>query len=188
MNFDSRQLVKYKSSRAAVVPYTIIYKNDTVKLWFLFGIHTESGDISDFGGGVKKDENDLIAGFREFNEETKEIFKDVIGLDDMANCASAYKQGYGNNRGMSVTFIPIHPRWLDTAVCLFKSTTIKHEEISDILWISEIDFTNLLNGFKLLNRTMWSRLRTFYQHIYNYDLHRKLCLSFYSTKPTYHFT
>jgi hypothetical protein len=52
------------------------------------GIHTESGDITDIGGGVKKDETDIIAGSREFSEETRGIFDTLITQERLSSCLS----------------------------------------------------------------------------------------------------
>lgn len=84
------ELLNKHSNRAAVIPYII--KNidsDNSEIWFLMGIHKKTKEITDFGGGVKKGENDLSAALRELHEETRDIFKDTITTtDNFLNCIS----------------------------------------------------------------------------------------------------
>src|SRR5437762_557673 len=72
---------KLKSSRSGVIVYTV-YKNKT---YFILGIDTKSGDITDFAGGVSlKKENVLEGGLRELAEESLGIFGE-ISVEEIKN-------------------------------------------------------------------------------------------------------
>ena len=58
-----------KTIRAGVIPYTLTNEN----LYFLFGVDEASNDFTDFGGGVKTDEDCIEGAIREFKEETRVV-------------------------------------------------------------------------------------------------------------------
>ena len=53
----------------------IIYTRWQGLTYFCLGVDTESGNLTDFGGGVKKDETIIQGGLRELAEESLEIFE-----------------------------------------------------------------------------------------------------------------
>ena len=79
------QLAQTKSTRASVLPYVIKNDGNQRKIYFLFGIDRETGDITDLGGGVKRDEFSLEAGLREFREESDEIFGTIYSFHWLLN-------------------------------------------------------------------------------------------------------
>ena len=191
------QLASRRSARAAVVPYTIRpTANGGWQLWFLLGIHADSGDVTDFGGGVKKHEYDITGGHRELDEETKAIFKNAISLNDLNTCVAAVMEDprRRNNRrdgdgGMSVIFVPIGNDWFEKAPVLFDNASKKgnsHNEISRLVWLCEDDFLRLVRSpDEVPDYTMWSRLRKFYSSVYTNELHDLLYIRFWWFTPNF---
>ena len=135
------------SSRASVVPYTIIrnpnYRPQTAEpewqIKFLVGIDKDSGDLTDLGGGVKHklDFNNLNASLREITEETKQILGDTITVDTLLTCVAATQSPQRrfpivntdtdnistkiqyDIGGLSVIFAPIENKWIEDAPRLF---------------------------------------------------------------------
>jgi len=167
-------LSKIKTNRAAVLPYII--KNNIhgeSKIYFLVAIDKKSGDITDLGGGVKKNECSLIAALREFKEESKEIFEDIY---DQINNLSTNLALVCNQ--MSVLFVPLEERWFELASQKFNSNKINkktYNEVSELLWVDQDEFLDILEG---KNREMWKRLRNFYKGNYNEDLLEALKITY----------
>jgi hypothetical protein len=143
-----------KTQRASVVPYTIINN----ELYFLFGIHSETGDITDFGGGVKKNENSLSSSSREWKEETKGIFGDAYNINNLVLDGAIY------DKTMAVLFVPVNNRWYYTADKIFQNVDIPlrkdNQEISKMLWVSYSNFKILLS---YSNKRLWERIKKFYR-------------------------
>lgn len=68
-------------SRCGIIPYTIVNDGTKNVLHFLLGRDTRSGDLGDFGGGVKDREMALHTAMREFKEETSELFGEDMYKD-----------------------------------------------------------------------------------------------------------
>jgi 8-oxo-dGTP pyrophosphatase MutT (NUDIX family) len=167
-----------RTDRASAVPYTI-YDN---QLYFLFGKDKKSGDITDFGGGVKKHEYSLSAGLREFHEETNEIFMDKYGSvnDHVLDIAV-----YSENKKFSTLFIPVSNIWLIDASEHFDEKKIipkckTHDEISDMIWIPESELENLIQ------KSLWKRLKNFYMNICENEILFKILKTFFIEKYQTH--
>lgn len=164
-------LGKVKTNRAAVLPYTLKEVNGEKKLYFLVAIDSKSGDITDLGGGVKKYECSLTAAMREFREETNEIFGDIYHQINImsTNIAIIHNK-------MSVLFIPFDEKWVETTSQIFKnkkSYKKSYNEVSELLWVSEDKFKELLSDKK-----MWDRVRNFYRAVYNKNISEVLILRY----------
>lgn len=162
-------LSKLKPTRASVVPYTILNTKRGPKIFFLFGRDRKTGDITDFGGGVKKLEFALNACLREFKEESCEIFKDLY---NKAN-EMCYLIAIADKR-MSVLFIPVSPRWLSAPQIFQNKSKPKHKsynEMSELLWVDEYKFSQLIRN---KNSDMWKLLRRFYAKNYNSEVRNAL--------------
>jgi hypothetical protein len=162
-------LSKIKTNRAAVLPYVI----KDFKVYFLVAVDSKTGEITDLGGGVKKNECSIVAAIREFKEETKEIFEGIYNqINNMAtNVAIVCNQ-------MCVIFLPLEQIWLDTAVQKFKMKKSHKKicnEISDLLWVEQDDFVNMLDG---KSQKMWNRIRYFYKNNYDENLIEALKLTY----------
>jgi hypothetical protein len=174
-------LARIKTARAAVVPYTIL-RDDSgrERLHFMFARDQESGEITDLGGGVKQYEFSLSAGLREFREESDEIFG---ALYDNINDLSLQVALVGER--MSVLFIPLSPEWYSIAPEMFqekrkspphsRSRKRSHNEVSELLWIDEVEFKRLISP---RNKQMWGMLKRFYQRGYNDDVRKALKVAY----------
>jgi NUDIX domain len=171
------ELLNKHSNRAAVIPYIIKSDKENCEIWFLMGIHKKTKEITDFGGGVKKGENDLEAALRELNEETRDIFKDFVNINDFLDCtvATTTQTKFGkNNRpslfktekfelvskitslyGMSVIFLPIDEKWFETAELFFKST------LSDISYRDSDNNLDFCYPNEELSEIIWINESTF---------------------------
>lgn len=200
-------LSKICSSRAAVLPYTIV--RDTSKnewsIKFLVGIDIKSGEVTDTGGGVKKktDLNNLAASLRELTEETKGIFENYITLDTLSTCVAATQspsrrfpliqnsidQITYDIGGLSVIFAPIGNEWIEKAPILFNEAGIhptdeSYNELSSLVWVTESEFLNMTRGIPL-PYTMWPRLQKFYSSIYTKELHDLLYIRYWWFTPLF---
>lgn len=172
-----------RSLRGAIMPYTVVESSSEPKkheLMFLLGVHRSTGDISDFGGGIKKTERDPIGALRELSEETKGIFNGYISVNDLVTyVATVRERGWttrneGYDGGMVTFFAPVGNEWLEKAPRLFNESEKSgkgHDEISELIWISETEFWNLVKGFSIntsdgVPRKLWGRLQKFYMDIF----------------------
>ena len=145
------QLAQIKSTRASVLPYVVKNNNGKRKIYFLLGIDRETGDITDLGGGVKRDEFSLEAGLREFREESDEIFGNIYDHpnDYMRNIALS-------DSDMCVLFVPLAVEWYDEAISLFEKRKTgpfpadgkkkSHCEIERLVWVDEDSFLDMLQS------------------------------------------
>lgn len=165
------KLSKVAPPRAAIIPYVIIEE----EIFFLLGIDSESGDITDLGGGVKKFESALIAAFREFNEESNEILG-PLHPNDFWRCVALLDSQMGS------LFIPLPSKWYNEAPIEFerrKGSPRKksHSEISELVWFSEKDFQKMLSS-KKPGKKLWKRLRIFYNKGYSPNISKALHLAY----------
>ena len=186
------QLAQIKSSRSSVLPYVIKNNNGVRKIYFLLGIDRETGDITDLGGGVKRDEFSLEAGLREFREESDEIFGNIYNHpnDYMRNIALS-------GHDMCVLFVPLAIEWYDEAVLLFEKRKTEsfstdgnckkksHCEIERLVWIDEDSFLNMIQSRSgscqlpdVSNHQIWSRIQKFYRRKINRELNEALILRY----------
>lgn len=193
------QLAQTKSTRASVLPYVIKNDGNQRKIYFLFGIDRETGDITDLGGGVKRDEFSLEAGLREFREESDEIFGTIYNRpnDYMRNIALS-------TRDMCVLFVPLAVEWYSEAILLFEKRKMEpfpaegngkkksHCEIERLVWIDEDSFLDMIrsrSGFCQLpdvsNHQIWSRLQKFYRRKINRELKEALKIRYYEDSFSY---
>jgi hypothetical protein len=163
MIISASKLADIKTVRAGGIPYTI----SNGVLYFLLARDGISKELGDFGGGVRKNELSLMAGFREFREETRGIFYGYESANDIA-ISLAVKDPEDK---MAVIFIPVSNGWLEDAPKLFKeisSSKRKFNEISDIVWVNESSFKDLIRGSGRRGMdVMWSKVRRFFNPIYN---------------------
>jgi len=160
-------LAKIKTERAACLPY--IVKNGM--LFFLFAIDKNSGDITDMGGGVKKDEFALSAGIRELKEESGDVFG---SLNSRMNEMSSFVGALGQNGKMSTLFIPMHDEWYAKIDYIEKPSS----EIEKMIWINEFELKGLL---AVSDKRMWIRVKKFYRPIMT-DNFKNLLKKVYVTK------
>ena len=173
-------LAVIKTIRAAVVPYTVKKDADGIPhIFFMFAIDKKTGDITDFGGGVKKYESSLVAGLREFREESNEIFGDLYDINDM------YLSFALVGKRRSVLFVPVHEKWFDVAPKIFerkrrlsnkKNRKSSHDEVSKVFWMGEDKFLKIISG---KDRTMWKVVKNFYRNGYTIDVGNVLLAAYF---------
>ena len=115
----------------------IIYTRWQGVTYFCLGVDTESGNLTDFGGGVKKDETVIEGGLRELNEES-------LGIFDSPEVEQALV--FHSSR-VAIMFIPMN-------VCpedISKEFTQKikehpEPEVCDIVWLTTEELLESIHG------------------------------------------
>lgn len=139
--------------RSGVIPFV----RHRGKKFFLMGVDAKHNEWSDFGGGVKGDENALSGGMRECLEELRWI----ISFQDLGIITSAIYQEKEKQK-MCIMFSEITiPGFYHNAKKMFHDKTwpdAKHE-MKDIIWLSE---EQLLKKSRLTNKSskIWKRVRS----------------------------
>jgi hypothetical protein len=122
--------------RAGVIVYSVI----DGKLMYCMGVDNVWGQISDFGGGVRKeDKNVVTAALREFFEETLGVFG-IYFEDEVQDCFCIFSE---------VMFIMfIHLDMVDDVSLLFDQRRSKFltTEMRCLKWLSHKDFINYIES------------------------------------------
>lgn len=162
-------------TRSGVIPYTWC----SGYLWFLLGIDKKTRDLTDFGGGRKRKESPVDAAYREFNEETCNMFESSVTKEDISKSIAI------QDSENSIFFTHISEKWLNTASEQFKiaqrnvisphqvptlsstmkylpKTLHKHIELIDIKWVREDYFWNI--AFSMKNLCMWKRIQDLFKN------------------------
>lgn len=176
------------SIRSSVQPYTIKINKFTgeQELYYLMSIHKASGNLSDFGGGAKKDEKSKETAARELNEETKGTIN--IDPDILDNCLvyMALDRTTKNwkipekiiceneKSPMTIFFLPMKENEFEEICEKFKKLSPSCEdEISDIKIIQDKELFSLVyrdNG----KYKMWNKLKNIYRTIFTQEFRKKL--------------
>lgn len=140
----------------------IIYTHHQGKTYFCLGVDSNYGDLTDFAGGVKKDEmvmenGIIIGGLRELEEESLGVFG-KLSFNDVANQLSFYSSN------MLIMFIKINTNKDKIKRDFFEKATgvvgefvtNKELEVSDIHWIEKSDFLESISG---RGNRLYSRVR-----------------------------
>ncbi len=139
---------KPQPERAGVIPYLI---QDGV-MWFALGIDEKSGDLTDFSGSVKyyENENAVHGAFREFAEESLEVFADYYSSD------TAYPLIY--NEKDLIIFVPVS---CDKSSIKERFAALVEDhprpEVSSIVWVCKQEFLAVIEK----EGRMYHRLRKF---------------------------
>jgi len=118
----------------------IVYIHENNKTYFCLGVDTQSGNLTDFGGGVKKGETIIEGGLRELKEESLGVFGDVgqqvISDNIIFHCFN-----------MAIMFIPLN---VDRATIEREfRENVKNKvdpEVCDIVWLSTDEFLESIHG------------------------------------------
>lgn len=168
-------LAAVKTQRAAVIPYMVRWVDSRPQLYFLLAQDRATSEWTDFGGGVKKFEYALETAYREFREESKEIFHQTLTCNSFASCVAVM-----DHRQVSCTiFVPLPTSWYDHAIADFKRhggmDKYRHRkcynEIRDIDWFSQTEFLSMIHGHQYSSRILWARCRHFYRTHYMQSSH-----------------
>jgi len=130
----------------AVRAGAIIYTHHKGETYFCLGIDTHSGNITDFGGGVKKDETIVEGGLRELEEESQGVFG-TLTPEDVAESTTFHCFN------MAIMFIPtcVDP---DRISRQFKRRMTKYKklnpdvepEVCNIIWLSKQEMLESIHG------------------------------------------
>jgi len=120
----------------------IIYTHDKVtgETYFCFGVDTQSGNLTDFGGGVKKEETIVEGGLRELEEESQGIFGH-LDPEDVGKMVSFHCYN------MAIIFIAMKVN-REGIRQEFKSK-VKNSpfpEVCDIVWLSKEELLESIHG------------------------------------------
>jgi len=122
--------------RAGAIIYT--KKNGTT--YFCLGVDTESGNLTDFGGGVKKDESVIDGSLRELAEESLDIFG-VIELENLKKSVTFHTYN------MAIVFIPLDVDMSEIKRKFSNKISEKEKpEVCDIVWLSAEEFLESIHG------------------------------------------
>lgn len=130
--------------RAGIIPYTKI--DD--KKYFCLGVDAKYGTLTDFGGGVKRIENFVLAACRELEEESLGIFNFTTPelIEKVRkNSITVY------DLNTAILFLEVKVDNLNDIVNLYQhrvKTTSERIENSDIIWIPEDVFFYLIKSGK----------------------------------------
>jgi len=128
----------------------------------LLGRDKSTGELGDFGGGVKKDEWLLTGGLREFMQETKGIFGNMYSsINELTNKLALY------STQMTIIFVPVPSEWIEKAPMLFRSkvSNDRHSnEMSELVWLDERSFRYHITSRS--SRMLWKKVKTFFQDNY----------------------
>lgn len=129
----------------------IIYTHYQGKTYFCLGIDSTYGDLTDFSGGVKKDDSSIvIGGLRELYEESQGVFGD-LSLEDV-NESIAF-----HTKNMLTMFIRLDVN-IQESEELFKQRILNCDdlEVSNIIWLDKKEFINCILG---RGRFLYNRVR-----------------------------
>lgn len=129
---------RFRPARAGVIVYTI---NKGV-LTFGMGIDTKSGDITDFGGGVRyrkcRDSNAIVGALREFSEESLCVFGNYMP-NQVQKCLTIYSST------MAIIFLHLNLN-IEKANSLFdyRVSRVTNPEIKKLIWLTKDQLYSVL--------------------------------------------
>lgn len=118
----------------------ILYTQEKGETYFCLGVDTESGNLTDFGGGVKRGETIIEGGLRELEEESQGVFG-KMGIEGVKD------ETVFHSYNMAIMFIKVN---VDREKILESFKTKIREnpspEVCDILWMSKSDLLESIHG------------------------------------------
>lgn len=128
----------------------VIYTREGDKTYFCLGIDTQSGNLTDFGGGVKKGETIVEGGLRELAEESQGVFG-VINPTEIEDTVTFHSYN------MAIMFIPLKvDRMKITENFNNKIRGKLDPEVCDIVWLDTQEFMESIHG---RGRKLYIRVR-----------------------------
>lgn len=138
-NFKKRDLrIPFRSG-------AILYTKFEGKTYFCLGLDAVYGELTDFAGGVKKDEDIISGGLRELKEESFGVFGN-IKYEEIKDCTGVYCIN------MLIMFLPVKVDMKLTEK-IFKERMAHHKdnhyrgevEVSSLVWIEKKDFLKAID-------------------------------------------
>jgi len=161
----TNNLGNIKTQRSGIIPFTIMNKS----IYFLLGIDNVSKELTDFGGGVKKTENAITGAFREFQEETNNIFENKISI---GMCKSSV--AITDENKMTIIFLKIYLNFFEKENVLktFQKNKPFCQEIDQLVWMHEQNFRNIIKYNT--GNLMWKRIQRFLLPHNNQEFYKML--------------
>ena len=143
---SSKDLTTQGILRAGVIIYT---KNNGTT-YFCLGVDTQSGNLTDFGGGVKKDETVVEGALRELEEESQGVFGS-LSVEDISDSVVFH------SHNMAIIFIS-HQGDKRKIVTEFEKKADENgaPEVCDIVWLTTEQLLESIHG---RGRTLYIRVR-----------------------------
>ena len=128
----------------------IVYTKHNDETLFCLGEDATFGDITDFGGGVKKSETVIQGGLRELKEESQGIFGD-LNSEQVDQVPAIYSSN------LAIMFIPMLVD-IDMILTEFRDKILfeKDPEVRNIVWMSKEEIIDSING---RGKRIYSRVR-----------------------------
>lgn len=152
MLLSNVDFTKIHPNRSGVIPYVRIKDH----VYFLMGVDTNTGELSDFGGGVKAYENALSGGLRECMEEIRWI----LSFGDF----DVIKHGFMSEKSkqqICIMFAKVKDEtFFKNAKNRFhdKSESRHFHEMADVVWIRDDEMLKICR-LTHRNSNMWQRIR-----------------------------
>jgi hypothetical protein len=148
--------VKMETDGGPIRSGAIIYTHYEGKTYFCLGVDSVYGDLTDFAGGVKKEESIIGGGLRELEEESQGIFGKITE-EEVENCMTFYT----NN--MLIMFIRRDVNMGKTEKLFFSQINqcsvfkVNNSiEVSGIVWLESKEFVDSILG---KGRRTYSRVK-----------------------------
>lgn len=136
--------------RSGVIVYTTYGR----RVLFLLGIDTQSGNITDFGGGIKlKYETPLSGGLRELREESCGIFGDIEESD-----VSDHLAIYTNDLVIIFIHIKFDINFIMTEFNK-RRDVIPDPEVDSLILMTIDQFESVVKGESINNRIMYVKIQ-----------------------------
>ena len=149
----------------------ILYTKCEGKTYFCLGLDTVYGELTDFAGGVKKDEDIISGGLRELKEESFGVFGN-IKYEDIKDCLGVYCSN------MLIMFLPVKVD-MNSIKKMFNERVTHHRdnhyrgeiEVSSITWIEKTNFLKIIEGSYSLsfpsstNGKLYQRVQRMLYHV-----------------------
>jgi hypothetical protein len=133
--------------RSGVIPYTYISEEDEKVKYFCMAVDSQYGNLTDFGGGVKKYETFAGAASRELYEESLGVFK--ISPECIYNCSTAVYDFNNIVMFLNIDLNSTNPS-LDSTIQQYHNnlSNVVESETKGIFWIREDKFFELIKSGK----------------------------------------
>lgn len=163
--------------KSSVVPFTIVTVPDNVlntslnKLYFLFGVDSSTGDITDFSGGVRKNESGLTGGLRKLKEESSGVIEtEYTKLNNSIGWVAYVDRDFGR----STFFLGLPSNKFEDLPLKFALTKKSHpQRVSQIIFLEWVDVLKVIYG-RHPKYKMWTGIRNFYKNVFTSELSKML--------------
>ena len=132
--------------RSGVIPYTYIQEEDEKVKYFCMAVDSKYGNLTDFGGGVKKYETFTGAASRELEEESLGVFQ--ISPSCIYNCSTAVYDSNSIIMFLNIDLGSSDFKVLDLSINQYHDNLDKtiESETKGMFWIREDKFYELVKS------------------------------------------